>query len=326
MFNSRDIQAIEQIIDCQLPRAIIAEAMNPNSPFWGERDDFRFAFISVEEHRQLKAFAEDRRISPLPQLPELKPVICDAEGRFISVFASGPMLGRLALVTHDSSIDCAPLYRSLSNFIKAIKAGVQTPDAEWPFQVDYPNTGYELQVDAPDNDIEDDIVCATHLERLAVSACDRFRSRFLRSCIVSLTPRKRAGLLLPMLNSSDYHACGRASIMLGYYQFEAACDKLARLAMDVDNAARFAAVDGLGLMRTLTSRKALIELVRSGVRLPGNITTALRRSGFGLQTRSDAAGGDATFSWYVDPSGDNKWELLNIDDKDRPVYWWNRGI
>jgi hypothetical protein len=263
MFDLQDIQRIEKIIGCKVPASVVREALNENSPLFLEKDPYRFAFLTVKEHQQIKPFVESRESSPMSQLPELKILWADGESNFMGVFVSGPMLDRLALVGHDTNIDCAPLYRNLNSFIEATKAGFKTPDTEWPYQVDYPNTGDELQVGASRADIEDDIACVEQIESLAVSASDPFRKRFLYSCVASLTPKENVARLVPMLESSDYHICGRACAMLGYYQFDESCKILAQIALDANMPARFTAIDGLGLMRTQTSKEALINLVRT---------------------------------------------------------------
>jgi len=322
------IDDLEKVVGCKLPASVVIEALNENSPLFVERDARGFTFIAIDKYKELKNYMEGKTISPLSQLPELKLLLADDEcSDFIGIFVSGPMLGRLALVGHDTNIDCAPLYRSLNSLIEAMKAGFRTPDTEWPYQVDYPNTGDELQVSASMADIEGDIICVKQVETLAASTSDPFRKRFLNSCVASLTPKEHVARLVPMLESSDYHICGRACSIMGFYQFDKVCSKLAKIATDVTNPARFCAIDGLGLMKTKASQETLIELVRNGTELPGNITTALRKNGFEASFRKRyAETGQVVIEWHVCISEGDKPQIINVDNKSRPVYWWKVGL
>jgi len=323
----KDIQRIEKIAKCKMLTSVTQEALDENSPLCGERDSLRFTFITAKEHQQLQSFIRDKTASPIPLIPELKIFWMDQDGNYMGIFVAGPMLGRLALVGHDSSIDCAPLYRGLDTFIEAIKVGIKTPDNEWPYQVDYPNTGDELQADASTVDIESDVECLKQVESSAALAQDPFRKRFLNSCIISLTPKQYAARIVPMLNNADYHVCSRACLLLGYYQFDEACGKLVQIAADIRNPARFGAIDGLGLMRTKTSQEALLKLIRDGMQLPGNITTALKRHGLdAFFNKNYSNTGQTIIEWHVRIPKRNISERINIDSFRRPAYWWNFGL
>jgi hypothetical protein len=215
------IDDLEKTVGCKLPPSVVLEALNENSPLFVGTDDRNFTFIAIHEYEELRNYMERKTISPLSQLPELKLLLTDDECRdFVGIFVSGPMLGRLSLMGHDSNIDCAPLYRSLNSFIEAIQAGIKTPETEWPYQVDYLNTGDELQTNVSKQDVANDMACVEQLEALIRSVQDPFRYRFLNSCIISLTPKENVERLVLMLESRDYHICGRACSSLGYYQYD----------------------------------------------------------------------------------------------------------
>src|SRR5204863_759798 len=117
------------------------------------------------------------------------------------------------------------LYRNLSGFLAAVNAGLETLDPVWPYQVDYPNTGDEIQTPPSQQDIIEDLTRAEQIATLAAPTLDPLRKRFLNSCVVSLTPKQCSARLVPMLElgRSDFHVCGRACMMLGYYQFDSVC-------------------------------------------------------------------------------------------------------
>lgn len=318
-----NIDHLERVIGCKLPASVVSEVLNRNSPLYGERDAYRFTFITINEHKELKEFIEMKANSPLSQLPELKLLLADGESNFMGMFFSGPMFGRLALVGHDTNIDCAPLYRSLNSFNEATKAGFKTLDTEWPYQVDYPNTGDELQANSSRADIEGDMACVEQIETLAATESDLFRKRFLNSCVASLAAKECVARLVPMLESSDYHVCGRACSVLGYYQFDEACSKMEKIAVNETNLARFCAVDGLGLMKTKKSREVLMRLIRNGTQLPGNITSALKKNGFEVFfSKRRVETGKIVNDWHVCFSNGDQPEIVNVDNKDRPVFWW----
>src|SRR5690349_10651404 len=102
-----------------------------------------------------------------------------------------------------------------------------------------------------------------------------------------------------MLEVSEFHICGRACSMLGYHNYDSSCSKMAQIAIDETNLARFCAVDGLGLMKTKSSQKILAELIRTGSPLPGNITTALERNSFELLSETHTLKGGKIIEWYV---------------------------
>ena len=326
MFSSEEIPQIERIIGCKFPENVLTEALNTDSPLWGqEAAPYRFKFLTLKEHRDLQTFIQSRDRSPLMQIPELKILWMDAESNFMGIFVTGPMMGRLALIGHDTNIDCAPLYRDFEKFVKVLTEGFENLEEEWPYPVDYPNTGDELKTDGREVDIERDMACASELEALAASTDDLFRKRFLYSCVCSLVPKEYAAQLVLMLESRDFHVCGRACSMLGYYQFDAACPRMAQIALDANNPARFCAVDGIGLMGTKSSRKILVDLVRIGVPLPGNITAALRRSSFEVSNKIYFRDGKKFVDWYVHLEG-GKCENIIFDSRARPSPWWRMDL
>jgi len=323
MFDSEDVQKIEKLVGCKIPDDVLQEASNEESVLWREIDGEQFGFVSAEDHAGVQRFANDEKRSPLAKIPELKIFWMDGESNFIGIFVSGPMVGRLALIGHDTNVDCAPLYRNLNSFVASMAAGPEAPESEWHYQVDYINTGDEMRVGASNAEIEDDIECIEQIKRLLDSTDEPIRKRFLNSCVISLTPKENAAELLPLTESPDHHVCGRACAMLGYYQFDEASRKLAEIAVDAKNPARFMAIDGLGLMKTEIAKFCLIEMVRSGKPLSGNVTSALSKHGFepyATKSRSDT--GQLIINWQVQLSVEKGPELINMDWAPRPGCWW----
>lgn len=326
MFSLCDLNILERNLECNLPSEVVDEAIKPNSVLWQKTNENGFTFLTIKEHQQLKIFTANNLASPLPFLPELKILWTDHESNFMGIFATGPMRGRLSLVGRDTTIDCAPLYRNLNHFVEAMQIGPMNTDAEWRFQTDYINSGDEIRIEPSGADVTNDIACAEQLRELAIQSGDPFRKRFLESCIVSLTGRKYADRLVPLLDCPDYHVCGRACVMLGFHQVSDVCQKLAGIAINLNNPACFNAVDGLGLMKTEVARQTLIEMVKSGLEVPGNITSALQKHGFELFTEKHSEpNGNTVIQWYVRLTNRDA-APINNSPKCRPAYWWNYGL
>jgi hypothetical protein len=325
MYTAGDIHSIEKLLGRRLPRAVLDEARDPNSPLWAKRDAFRFSFMGPGELRCSLERLADEKTSPLAHLPEAGVLWADDAGNYLAVFLKGPVKGRICLLGYDTNLDSAPIYRTVSTLAEALRADQVRGLSEWPYRVDYPNVGDEVVAASSHREQAADLASIGGLRRALRSNLSSVRRRFLYSSIASLTPRKKAASLVPQLEDPDYHICGRACRTLGYHGFEPACARLAAIASAARNPARFYAVDGLGYMRSGASLEALRSLVLSGKPLPGNIVTALRNHRCECRTAGHPRTGPAP-KWHVRFLEERKWHLLRLQSALRPVYWWTFGI